>query len=124
MNDESVAQVAVLLSKVLTPEQLVPLVDALLSADDNAGLNDAESALGEALFDALCAVSPEAVELCCPGYHPPEDEPVCEKPAGLSMQQVGEQAIALYDAAGVAVRPEMRQRFQPDVAADEERRSI
>ena len=57
----STKEIATVLTKVMTSEQLAVVLNALLTCDQDETLTDRESELGTALFDRIADLSPEAV---------------------------------------------------------------
>lgn len=57
----SIPALCVVLSKVLTDEQVAGILNALVSCEAEPTLSDAEADLGGAIFDQLCLLRPEAV---------------------------------------------------------------
>jgi len=60
-------EVATLLARLLSPKQIAPIVDALLSCEDDPSFTDREAEIGSALFDVLTDLCPAAVEIASRG---------------------------------------------------------
>ena len=57
----TIPAVAKVLAKLLSTNQVADLLNVLLGCDAEPSLDDDEAALGEAIFDQLCLLRPEAV---------------------------------------------------------------